>query len=164
MKLKYSFIFAMLGLVSVLCAQPAEPDDSSAATPRMDNVTIHIKGVLNQDMPMDFSFTTAGPTFNLQQQISQLEHNGVEHPITGSCQITIAPLAAGYRVRYVIGVRFPVIVSSTTSLATSSATTTVTYNNIAFAGSVILQSGQPVTILNSDGKDLIISLNKLAAP
>jgi len=132
----------------------------------MDNVTISLKGMVAKDVPMDFTFTTAGPTFKLDQIISQVAVNGNLQPVIGTCQVTIVPLAAGYRIQYSVGARIPVITSSSVGVGsqrTNAVTSTVTFQSITFAGSVILKAGQPVTILNSDGQDVTITLTKPAS-
>jgi hypothetical protein len=52
------------------------------------------------------------------------------------------------------------MVASTDGQRGNPATYTVAFHTMAFTGSVILKPGQPVTILNSDGKDVTITLTK----
>jgi len=135
----------------------------SNAKPLDENVTITIKGTVAKDIPVDISFTGCGPNFSLSKHISDVELNGTKQPIDCTCEITIAPVNAAYRIEYTVGCRIPVVNSNYTNAGTGGVVTgTVSYTNVSTSSTLILKMGQTISAANSDDQSLTISLSKPA--
>ncbi len=142
---------------------PNASGQRGAPSPRVDlgpplkeNVTISLKGTFALDYPVDFSVTGAGPEFTKNGEVE------AKAPATLMMQFTatVRETAVGYQVDFTYGMHLPLANSATAQVVSPSVTRTITYRNVMIASTVNLKPGQPVIVLDDDGKTLTMTLTK----
>ncbi len=140
------------------------PNRGGAATPAnlgpplKDNVAVSVKGTFSFDTPIDFTCTGVGPQMIKDGPVDQAPIAGTIMSFKGK----ISETATGYFLEFSLGLRVPIVNSSTNP--PNPLTSTITYRNVAFQSSVNLKPGQPVTVLDDNGKTIVITLTKADAP
>ncbi|HVU36727.1 MAG TPA: hypothetical protein VHC95_00185 [Opitutales bacterium] len=114
------------------------------------NVSIHVKGKITADIPVDFTMTGCGPDFVMSGPLPEIEIGGQKYPPLSNCRISIVAVEGGYRLEYEIGCSVPTLGGAMTS--------TVTYRAVSTNSSVILKLGQSLTVSTSNGQELTLSL------
>lgn len=124
------------------------------------NVSIHVKGKITADIPVDFTMTGCGPDFVMSGPLPEIEIGGQKYAPFSNCRVTIVATEGGYRLEYEIGCSVPTLGGAMTSMRSSAGTvtTSVTYRAVSTNSSVILKLGQSLTVSTSNGQELTLSL------
>jgi len=134
---------------------PANPGPSLK-----ENVTVAVKGTFEMDTPLDFSCTGVGPEMVKDGPVDQAPVPGIVMSFKGK----ISETPGGYLLNFILGLRIPIVNSTSVNRPPGSppnpAATTTSVRNVAFQSSVNLTPGKPVTVLDANGKTIIITLTK----
>ncbi len=123
-------------------------------------MTLTVQGNLTQTLsPVDLALAVSGPEFAVSTSLEKAKSdvNRIRLSFSGTVQL----VGEKYLVNYAL--RWEVPVSS----MYLGGTPTVTYHNLGVEGAALLRAGQPVTILDDQGKKLTLSIKfpeKSAAP
>lgn len=125
------------------------------------NVSIHVKGKITADIPVDFTMTGCGPDFMMNGPLPEIELDGQKYLPLSNCRISIVAVEGGYRLEYEIGCSVPTLSGAAANLRSSAGatTTSVTYRAVSTNSSVILKLGQSLTVAASNGQELTLSLS-----
>ncbi len=149
---------------------PASGSSGGAAIPANpgpflpDNVTLAVKGTFDFGIPVDFSWTGAGPQFSRDNEVPSAATE-IKIPAAANAIIlqsvkgVVRATKDGYWLDFTFGVSLPNFTESSSPRGTST-TTTVTYRNLAYHGSVNLKPGQPEVVLEHNGKSITVTLTK----
>ncbi len=161
MKSRALLLFMLVWSAGLVMAQagaeaPAAPSAPTApATVPAENLSVAIKGTMPGDVPMDLTFTVSGAKLEMRQKLGEVELNGVMHPILGNFVADLSKVGDRYRLSYTLGASIPKISGSTPAVQT------VNYRTAAVSGTVMLQPGKPVAVLNDAGKTLMLAVTRV---
>lgn len=121
---------------------PADPPTEALER----NITVRLDGTTTTGNEIDLSLTGIGPVLSAAQLVGdELSHL--------TCEYSITPAGAAYRVKYTISVRQKVPTS------VSKDVTNFEYMNVTIQGTALCQPGKPVEIVRNAAKPLRLTVS-----
>ena len=122
-----------------------------ALPPLPQTMTLSVQGSLTQTLaPVDLALAVSGPDFSISTMLGNSKNNANQIRMTFSG--TVQLVDEKYLVNYALRWQVPYFTMN------MDRTPTVSYRNLGVEGAALLRAGQPVTILNDQGKKLTLTI------
>jgi len=146
-------VAAVLAL-SVLCAQATRAAEGEVPPmpPLKENVSLSVKGVLMTDLLVDFTWSGTGPNLAASTLVTGASKEGNLLRFEG----TIEEESNRFRLTYTLSGQLVFDVA----LPRPGGAASRTVLNLALNSTAILKVGEPLTVLDRDGKKIILTLTK----